>query len=523
MANFAHLHSHTLYSTLDGVASPEQYAASCGKLDIAGMAITEHGHMGSVPDCYFAFKKQGIAYVAGSEIYYNDYEPIRKDLESRGIKYKSADWKAQNPDLSTRIARNRHLTVLCKNQVGFENLIKLTTEAYEDGLYGGGSRKYNRIWFEKLAKYREGLIVLSGCLNGPVAFELRHSQLTQTTDSEERVIWSRSKKDQIKSAVEYVKKFKELFGEDYYIELQMPGIDGDVEVFYQLVTLAEHYNLKVALANDSHYLDRKDHILQKIMMAIGQETTIDSPDLFHVNSDEQYLKTRDELRDTFNTKGYSDKVPSYVFESACDTTLEILSKCEPLKTDDTIKIPRSNDDAERLRFLVAKRLKEEGLHKIDKKYTVDGREVTYVQQAQIELNRFIDKGFASYFIITRNMIDFGRSKGFPFNPRGCSTPESKVAMADGQFKKIVDVQIGDGVLDGFGNTQFVENKFIYDVSEELISIELDDTTLEVTCDHKFYVVRDMDVMLLKASELKDTDEIISPCLEEKANHENSSS
>lgn len=520
MANFAHLHSHTLYSTLDGVASPEQYAAQCGKLGIAGMAITEHGHMGSVPDCYFAFKKQGIAYVAGCEIYYNDYEPVRRDLESKGIKYKSADWKSQNPDLAVRIARNRHLTVLCKNQTGFENLIKLTTEAYEDGLYGGGSRKYNRIWFEKLAKYREGLIILSGCLNGPVAFELRHSQLC---DSEDRVTWSRSKREQISAAAAYIKKFKEVFGEDYYVELQMPGIEGDVEVFYQLVTLAEHFKLKVALANDSHYLDRKDHVLQKIMMAISQETTVDSPDLFHVNSDEQYLKTRDELYETFMTKGYSDKVPEHVFHASCDNTLEILSKCEPLKTDDTIKIPRSDDDAKQLKLLVAKRLKDEGLHKVDKKYTVDGREVTYVQQAQIELDRFIDKGFASYFIITRNMIEFGRNKGFPFNPRGCSTPESKVTMADGQAKEIANVEVGDKVLDGFGNTQLIENKFIYDVSEELINIELDNTILKVTCDHKFYIIRDMNVMLLKASELKDTDEIISPCLEERANHEDNSS
>ena len=269
--DFAHLHSHTLYSVLDGVASPEQYAAECGKRNIIGMAITEHGHMGSVPDCHFAFKKSGIRYIAGCEIYYNDFEPIRQKLVADGIKYKSADWKANNPDLSTRIARNRHLTVLCKNQTGFENLIKLTTEAYEDGLYGGGSRKYNRIWFEKLAKYKEGLIVLSGCLNGPVAFELRHNNIVNSDGQE---IWSRSKKDQIRDAAKYIKMFKELFGEDYYIELQMPGIEGDIEVFKELVTLADHFKLKVTLANDSHYLDRKDYVLQKVKASQGRKMQI---------------------------------------------------------------------------------------------------------------------------------------------------------------------------------------------------------------------------------------------------------
>ena len=521
MAQMAHLHNHTLYSMLDGVASAEQYAEACVKRDIAAMAITEHGHMGSVPDCYFAFKKKNIQYIPGCEIYYNDYEPMRQKIYASGAKMRSAEWKQSNIELNYRINRNRHLTVLCKNHTGFENLVKLTTEAYKDGLYGAGSRQYNRIWFDKLAKYKEGLIILSGCLNGPVAHELR---FTEIKDREGNIIFERDQKEMIPKAVEYINKFKRVFGDDYYIELQMPGIEGDKEVFWHLVNLAKEHKIKTVTANDCHYLNRADFITQKIMMAISQDLTVDSPDLFHVNSDEQFLKSREELVETFINNGYcAEGVSLSDFNESLDNSLEIASKCTPMKVDDTPKIPSFEEDEKKLKLIVAKRLREEGFDKIDTKYEIDGKQVTYVEQAKIELDRYIDKGFASYFLITKDIIDYGRHRGWPFNPRGCSTPESEVAMANGQFKKIVDVEVGDEVYDGFGTKQFVENKFIYDISEELINIKLDNTILEVTCDHKFYIIRDTNVMLLKASELKDTDEIISPCLEERANCENNSS
>lgn len=415
MSQVAHLHNHTLYSMLDGVASPEQYAEACVQRNIPAMAITEHGHMGSIPDCYFAFKKANIKYIVGCEIYYNDYEPVRKGLVASGAKLRTAEWKQNNPELNYRINRNRHLTVLCKNQTGVENLIKLTTEAYDDGLYGAGTRQYNRIWFDKLAKYKEGLIVLSGCLNGPVSHELRFSEIR---DKDQRLIYKRPESDKITKAVEYIRKFKEVFGEDYYVELQMPGIEGDHEVFWKLVELADTFKLKTVLANDCHYVDRKDFQLQKIMMAISQQLTVDSPDLFHVNSDEQFLKTYDELLETFNNKIYSEQLTYSDFKNACDNTLEVADKCEHLKPDDSIKIPTDEDDEKLLKVLVAKRLIAEGLDKVEDKFNIDGRLVTYCEQAKIELDRFIDKGFANYFIITRDLIEYGRKQGWPFNPRG---------------------------------------------------------------------------------------------------------
>lgn len=414
-SEFVHLHNHTVHSVLDGVATADQYAEQCAARKYPAMSATEHGHMASVPDMYLAFQKYGVKFVPGCEIYYNDWEPKRQELEKAGHKVRSLEWRQANPEEAARIVRNRHLTVLCKNEIGFHNLIKLTTQAYETGLFGMGRTQYNRIWFDKLCEYKEGLIILSGCLNGPVCHELR---LKELKDREGNVIKEYSAKERINNAVAYIKRFREAFKDDYYIELQMPGVADDHEVFGWLVQLADHYKIKTVLANDCHYLTRQEYILQKIMMAMAQGTTIDSPDLFHVNSDEQYMKTRAELWSRFKSNEYSKGIDDAAFHTMCDNTLLIAEKCHKLEVDTASKIPEIRDADAELSHIVATELVRRGLHKCDKKFIIDGQEVTYVQQAKIELKRFIDKGFASYFLITRDLVQYGKQQGWPFSPRG---------------------------------------------------------------------------------------------------------
>lgn len=413
--DFAHLHNHTVFSALDGVATPEQYAEQCHLRGYSAMSATEHGHMASVPDMYLAFRKYGIKYIPGCEIYFNDYEPVRQKLAKDGVKYRSKEWVEQNQDLSSRIRRNRHLTVLCKNETGFHNLVKLTTQAYETGLFGMGRAQYNRIWFDKLCEFREGLIVMSGCLNGPVAHELRYSELR---DKEDNVVFERDEKTRKDDAVKEVKRFKEAFGEDYWMEVQMPGIPDDDQVFRDIVGISDDYNIPVVLANDCHYLKRSDFILQKLMMAVVQETTVDSPNLFHVNSSEQFMKSRADLWAMFRNNGYSDGVDDRVFHQMCDNTLSIADRCEEFVVDTSPKYPEISDADGELRKIVAHELVGRRLNKCDRRFVIDGNEVTYVDQTKIELKRFIDKGFASYFLITRDLIQYGRKRGWPFSPRG---------------------------------------------------------------------------------------------------------
>ena len=518
---FVSTHTHSILSPLDGVATPVQYAEQCIKLGHPAIALTEHGNMASVPDMYFACKKLGVKYLSGCEIYYNDYEPLRQKMAHDGKSIKDAD-----SILAARIRQNRHLTILCKNEIGFHNLIKLTTLAYKFGYY------YKpRIWFDKLCEFKEGLIVLSGCINGPLAHECR-LDIKSFADVNQR--YNRLKGRDL-TAKQYLTKFKQEFGDDFYVEVQMPCIPDEIpnhqevfgsekkserppaydpKVFQYLTSLANEHKVSTVLSTDSHYIYQDDFYIQKVMMAVGQRTTIDNPGLFYVNSDQQYFKSRAELWATFKNGPYSKHVSDNDFEAMCDNTLLIAEKCEQLKLDTNPKIPDwsqivpgVNADNE-LQRLVATELKKRGLHKITKKYLVDGREVTYVEQAKIELNRFIDKGFASYFLITRDLLQYGARRGWPFGPRGCTIPSALINISVNEQKRIEDINIGDSIIDGFGNYQIVENKFIYDVSEELFVLELDGRTIEITSDHKLYIIRDGIVTLLKAYEIKETDEII---------------
>lgn len=429
--------------------------------------------------------------VHNCEIYFNDYEPERQKIES-GYR----ELRTTNPDYYERLARNRHLTVLAKNQVGYTNLIKLTTQAYKTGFY------YKpRIWFDKLCEYREGLIILSGCLNGPVSHELRRGG--------GEIGKPRFNSKDLRGAIDWAKRFKAVWGDDYYGELQMPGIENDDVVFRQIIAICDFLGIKVTLANDAHYLERRDHELQMVMMAIDQDLPVNSPDLFHVNSSEQYFKTRGELWARFKNNPYSKGIDDGKFEEMCDSTIEIADKCQHLKVDGSPKMPDLANADEKLIILVQKRLKETGLNKVTKRYLIDGREVTYVDQARIELERVIEKGYSSYFLITEDIIGYGMSKGWPFSPRGCSIPSSLVTMADGTQTPIVDIKVGDTVQDGFGAPQLVENKFIYDIDEDLIEIIYDGGQLDVTTDHKLYVVRQGLVELVYASEINADDEILA--------------
>jgi DNA polymerase-3 subunit alpha len=376
------------------------------------MAATEHGHMASVPDMYFAFKKRGLKFISGCELYFNNYEPLRQEMELSGEKV-----KAQDEALRQRIVKNRHLTILAKNATGFSNLLKLTTLAWKWGFY------YKpRTWFEKLCEYKEGLIVLSGCMNGPLSHEIRLDIEQLLTDKK---LYPRVEGRDF-TAAQYLKKFKEAFGEDFFVEVQMPCLPElhDVRVFWKLIELADKYNVRSVLSNDSHYLKREDAYLQKIMMAIDQGTTVYDPNLFYINSEEQYFKTRAELWATFKNNGYASHVDDAKFEEICDNTLLVAERCEKLDPDTSPKIPSwsavepgANPES-KLRNVVHAELKRLGWDKDKTKWFSDGRMVTYAEQAEIELNRFIDKGFASYFLITWDMILWGKSQNFIFGPRG---------------------------------------------------------------------------------------------------------
>jgi DNA polymerase-3 subunit alpha len=394
-SEFVHLHNHTLFSLLDGVANPSDYFRSCAERKWPAIAITEHGVLNSIPDAYLASKETKVKYIVGYEAYFNDFEALRKKLFAGGTSIFKL--REENKDLASRIGRNRHLTILAKNENGYKNILRINREAWLNGFY------YKpRVSFDLLAKYKDDLIILSGCLNGPVCHELRNNNLKSS--------------GYVTGAVDYVKKFRQVFADDFYLEVQMPGIEGDIEVFRKIAMIGDRLKIRTVLTNDSHYLTRKDFELQKVMMAIDQKTTVDDPNLFHVNSDEQFLKTRAELRATFYRNGYFDKIGHGVFERSCDATLEIADKCSTFKPNLEPKLPRiDNSDTELIR-LAEEGLKGKGLDKDETVYIYDEKNVTYRKQMELELKRIISKGFSSYFLITLDLIKASMDKGWPVGP-----------------------------------------------------------------------------------------------------------
>lgn len=407
--DFVHLHNHSLFSPLDGIASPEEYFGACAHVGLPAFAITDHGSMACVPDAFGAAKKNKIKYIPGCEIYFNDFHPMYKKKVEEGT------WSPKELDKETmdNIRRNRHLTVLATNMAGYRNLIQMTTEAWEIGFY------YKpRIWFEQLKKYHEGLIVLSGCLNGPVCHELRKAAgarlLPDISESE------REKRHDFyfARAVKYVKQFKELLGDRYYLEIQMPGeeIPYGREAFRQIGVLSKYFGIPAVVTNDCHYLNREDFKVQKAMMAVDQEVMINDPNLFHVNSDEQFFKTRAQMRRTFFMGKYDEFIEPAQFEEYCDNTVRVAERCDNFKPDLSPKLPNIKNAADRLIKAAYVGLKKKGLQGSTKKYYVDGVLVTHSEQMEIELKRFVEKGFESYFLITQDLTSYSRQKGWDIGP-----------------------------------------------------------------------------------------------------------
>jgi DNA polymerase-3 subunit alpha len=229
-----------------------------------------------------------------------------------------------------------------------------------------------------------------------------------------------------KNGLQYARQFKEAFGDDFYIELNMPRMPElyDDKVFRITAQVGAKEGIKCVISNTCTYISREDNYLQRIMAAIDQKKTIKDPSLFYEDTEELYFKTRAELWATYHNGGYGKGLPEDSFDKFCDTSLEIAVKCDEFIPDVTMKIPDWSDvepgkDAdEELYRLVYEGLKRKNLFDDQTKFWTDGKHVTYKEQADIECDRFVSKGFASYLLITQDIINHGRSLGYPFGARG---------------------------------------------------------------------------------------------------------
>ncbi len=377
MTDFVHLHLHTEYSLLDGAVKVDDLVRHCKENNINAVAVTDHGNMYASLKFAEKCKKNKIKAIVGCEFYVVD--DYREHIDQK------AD----------------HLILLAKNKAGYVNLVQLDSLAFVDGYY------YRpRIDYTVLKEHTEGVICLSACLAG------RIPRLLMAGEYEK--------------AKAFALEMKGAFGEDFYIEIQDHGIPEQKQILPLLVRLARETDIGLVATNDVHYLHKEDWEMQDVLMCIQTKRTLDDPSRMKMQTHEFYMKSGDEMAALFpnlpeaisNTRVIADKV------SDTDTPFNLKEDGSPIYDKSLIPLYTADDGTPSPEFL--RRLTMEGL---PKRYDPVTDEI--MQRAEYELGIIIKMGFADYFLIVWDYINWSRLHGIPVGPGRGSGVGSIVAYAIG--------------------------------------------------------------------------------------------
>lgn len=388
MPSFAHLHCHTQYSLLDG-AAPIPALFKKAKADgMKALAITDHGNMfGAFQFVAEAAKHEGVKPIVGCEFY------VVTDRHRRTFTKEDKD-------------KRYHQLFLAKNPEGYKNLVKLCSLGFIEGLYG----KYPRIDKELILQYHEGLIATTCCIGAMVPQAIL-----------------RKGEEEARKEFEW---WYNIFGEDYYIEIQRHQMEEQDKVNEVLLRWAKEYNVKVICTNDSHYVDQKDWNAHDILLCINtgekqatpairefvEEGTVMKGGRFAFWNDQFYFKTQAEMGKLFQDVPF-----------ALDNTMEIVDKCEHLKLKQDILLPNFiipqefNTQDDYLRHITF-----EGARERYKNITPEIEE-----RLNFELHTVKTMGFAGYFLIVADFIKAGRDLGVFVGPGRGSAAGSAVAYCIG--------------------------------------------------------------------------------------------
>ncbi len=410
MCQFSHLHTHTQYSLLDGAASIDSLYKKAAKNNMPALAITDHGNMFGV----FEFVSQAWknTRVVGKDANGKDItEPVVKPVVGCEF-YVVADRHRKTFSKEQKDERY-HQVMLAKNKTGYQNLIKLTSLGFIEGMYS----KYPRIDKELIEQYHEGLIATTCCIGGYVPQTILH-------DGEE-------------AAETEFKWWLDLFGDDYYIELQRHEIKEQELINATLLKFAKKYNVPVIATNDSHYTDQDDANAHDILLCIntGEKQSTPGFDDF-VNDELQYKNRRFKFPNNqfyFKTTEEMQQLFHDVPESL-DNTNAIVDKVEVLNLKKDILLPafplpkefRTTDDSNLNQWNYLHYLTYEGARKRYSEITEEIRE-----RLDFELFTIKTMGFAGYFLIVSDFIKAGRDLGVFVGPGRGSAAGSAVAYCIG--------------------------------------------------------------------------------------------
>jgi DNA polymerase III subunit alpha len=371
VANFVHLHNHSHFSLLDGACRIDDLVSTAVKYEMPALALTDHGTLFGAVEFYQKCKLRSIKPIIGSEV----YVAPRNRFEKKQIAGISST--------------SYHLVLLCKNDIGYKNLMRLVSKGFLEGFY------YKpRVDKELLRQYSQGLVALSACLKGEIAATFLHQ-------GEE-------------AALQILQEYVDIFKEDFYLEVQKHHISDEDKVFDAFHKLSSQTGVKIVATNDIHYLLKEHWAAHDVLLCLQTGKDFDDPDRLRYNTHELYFKDANEMRELFKDT-----------PEVLDHTIEVVDKCNLLMDLKTyhlpyFKLPPSDEIKTLDQYL--ERLAYVGLQD---RYTEITLELKKRLNEELEIIKQMD--YAGYFLITFDFIRYARKNGIAVGPGRGSAAGSLVA------------------------------------------------------------------------------------------------
>lgn len=372
-----HIHRHTDYSLLDGYATVDEYAERSKIINQKYLCITDHGGLGAIPRQIRAADENDLTPIFGCELYCNPLQPEVKPG------HEMAEFtKDLNQEERKKLRKSYHLLAIAYNNTGYSNLVKLSSWAWTRGFY-----QKPRVNHEQLEKHKEGILFTSCCYN---------SEIGQAFDQ--------GGEDAGNAMIE---KYMAMFGDKFYLEIMLLDFKKQKPYDVFIIKAHEKYHIPIVVTNDCHYSSPEDSHMQRLMLMIQTQRTLkeieekkaadETADFFELQDANLWLKSEEELNDKWE-KDYSDVIDKEIFETAKINTVKICEFASGVEIDRSIKLPQLDNEKDELKLKIMEGFKQRNLPKTAK----------YLDRIIEEYNLICQKGFASYFLIQKKMVDEAR-------------------------------------------------------------------------------------------------------------------
>lgn len=424
----------------------EEYSARAKQINQQFLCITDHGMMGSVPRQIRACEKDKINPLFGCELYVNPMQ-----IESREGAT-SADFnKHLSDDEKVRFRKSYHLLAIAYNEIGYSNLVKLSSWGWTKGFYFKP-----RVNHEQLMLHKEGIIFTSCCYSGEIG------QAFDRGGDEE--------------AFPMLEKYMAMFMPHFYLEMML--LDFSKQKPYDAFILRAHnkYHIPVIVTQDCHYCLKEDSKMQRLMLMVQTGKTIKGiqaemdagvkTDFFELQDQNLWMKSEDELNEKWESD-YQDIIDYDIFKQAKRNTVEICQFAKGVQLDRSIKLPQIENDNDKLLEAIQIGMRKRGVPTNQK----------YADRIKEEYSLISQKGFSSYFLIQKMMTDearrispellgWGDGSEAVGPGRGCHFSNTPIVMKDGSTKLIKDVNASDFVITIDGTAQKVIRRLEYNIEQE---------------------------------------------------------